>query len=251
MSEWLRRLRLPLEIAALATFIVVCLAVLYRLIPSSSQGTGPERVVASERPRPTRAEVPLPSEPLSFETAPFKGNANAKVGLMAWSEFQCPWCQRFFAETFAELNREYISSGRVLFVFRHLPLEQIHPLAMTAAQAAECAGRQGKFWPMHDLMFLNPKLLAEPHLRKHAARVRVDTRAFAACLDDSETEAKVRGDLAEAKTLGVTGTPTFFFGAIESGNRFRVTERMSGSKPIAEFRKVLDRLIGAAGRPTE
>jgi predicted DsbA family dithiol-disulfide isomerase len=252
MSERLLRLRLACEIAALAIFMVVCLAVLYKVIFEDQSRGGSEEVIAAERVPPTRDPRPeprLPSQPVSFEEATSKGSASAKIGLMAWSEFQCPWCQRFVATTFADLNRDYIASGRVLFIFRHLPLEQIHPLAMGAAQAVECAGRQGKFWPMHDLMFLNPKLLAAQHLQKHASRLRLETTAFAACVEGSEAEAKVRHDLAEAEALGVTGTPTFFFGLIDSGNRLKVTHRMSGSKPLGEFKRVLDPLIAMVNKP--
>lgn len=105
-----------------------------------------------------RAEVPLPDQPISLDGAKVKGNATAPVALIMFSDFQCPFCAGFASETLPELEREYVATGHVVIAFRHFPLDN-HPLALKAAQGAECAEQQGRFWDMHDRMFHAPQHL--------------------------------------------------------------------------------------------
>lgn len=90
---------------------------------------------------------------LNLGDAIFKGDANAKVVLVEFSDFQCPFCARFYSDTLGQLEKEYVDTGKVKFVYKHFPLISIHPYAQKAAEASECAREQGKFWEMHDMMF--------------------------------------------------------------------------------------------------
>jgi protein-disulfide isomerase len=102
----------------------------------------------------------LPSEYIAMEGAHTKGSASAPAVLLVFSDFQCPFCGRFARETLSAIEREYVARGELLMAFRHLPLP-IHPQAIAAAQSAECAGSQGKFWEMHDELFRRPELTPE------------------------------------------------------------------------------------------
>jgi protein-disulfide isomerase len=129
--------------------------------------------------------------------------------------------------------------------FRHLPLEQIHPFALGAAVSAECAGRQDRFWAMHDLLFAKQEI--DPaHLRAHATTAGLDLKAFDGCLGGQAAD-RVRQDIAGAQTLGITGTPTFLFGIVQADGRIKVTVRLSGALPADRFRATLDELLASDG----
>lgn len=90
---------------------------------------------------------------VNIDGAYSKGSNDAKVTIVEFSDFQCPYCARFYSETLGQIIKDYVDTGKVRFVYKHFPLISIHPLAQKAGEAAACAGEQGKFWEMHDLMF--------------------------------------------------------------------------------------------------
>lgn len=172
--------------------------------------------------------------------SPVKGSRSAAVAIIEYADFQCPYCAAFFRETWPALDSLYVKTGRVLFVFKHRPLPNLHPDAVMAATAAECAGEQGSFWPMHDLLFQTPQDLSRASLLQRAARLALDTQSFNACLElDSR---RVRDDMAAATALRVTGTPTFLIGTL-NGGRVQVRERLEGARPVLAFQAVMDRLL--------
>lgn len=109
-----------------------------------------------------RPAPPLPAQPLSISDAVVKGSERAKVVLIAFSDFECPYCSRFAKDTLPVLDEKYVRTGRVRVAFRHLPIESIHPTAFKAAEASECAREQGRFWEMHDRLFDQFKQLSQP-----------------------------------------------------------------------------------------
>jgi protein-disulfide isomerase len=128
-------------------------------------------------------------------------------------------------------------------VLRDLPLEQIHPLAVKAAEATHCAGEQGKFWEMHDRLFANQRELARADLAKHAQALGLNAGAFDQCLDSGTFVARVRNDLGEAQKLQVTGTPTFFVG-LTDGNTSQIKgTRIVGAVPYQTFKDAIERLL--------
>jgi protein-disulfide isomerase len=192
---------------------------------------------AAARPTPD-----LPTKAVSLDGATLRGNARAQLAILMYSDFQCPYCAKFADTTFRQLDDEYIGKGRVLFAFRHLPLTAIHPLALPAATAATCAGRQGKFWEMHDRLFANAKQLANTSWRSFAQELNLDAGRFDQCVT-GEGPAGVSKDIELADALQVTGTPTFFIGTIDSPGTVTVTHRFSGGQPLSRFRSVLDPLL--------
>ncbi len=130
------------------------------------------------------------------------------------------------------------------YVVRDLPLESIHPFALKAAEATHCAGEQGKYWEMHDLLFANQRELARPELSKHAQTVGLDVAAFDKCVDTGKSEGRIRKDVADAQKLQATGTPTFFLGVTDpkGGSQIKGT-KLVGAQPYAAFKAAIERLL--------
>jgi protein-disulfide isomerase len=194
---------------------------------------------AQRAPRPPSE---LPVEPVPLAGASLKGNAAAPVAIIAYSDFQCPFCARFAQTTFHDLETQYISTGKAVFAFRHLPLSSLHPQAQPAAVAAACAGRQGKFWEMHDRLFGEAKRLNDSSWPTLARQLKLDADVFSRCLD-TDGPVAVRGDLQTAQELQITGTPTFLIGTVGADGRVTVRRRLSGAQPVEEFRKALEPLF--------
>lgn len=193
------------------------------------------------QPRPA-ADV-LPKDPINISKEPVKGDRNARVALIEYSDYQCPFCSRFGKETYPQLDTDYIKTGKVKYVFRDLPLN-FHKQAFKAAEAAHCAGEQGKFWEMHDQMFQNNKALAPEELTKYAEALQLNTSLFQQCLDSARYAADIKKDIAEANSVGITGTPTFLLGTIDPRDgTVKVTKKLVGAKPFAEFKAAIDSLL--------
>ena len=164
----------------------------------------------------------------------------ARIAIVEYADFQCPHCASFFRDTLPALDARYLKTGRVLLVFKHKPISTLHPEAVMAATAAECAGEQGQFWLMHDALFSNQPNLSRPSLLQRAARLALDESSFEACLDRESR--RVRDDVAEGTALKITGTPTFLIGTLQAG-RVDVRHRLEGARPGAVFQAVLDTLL--------
>ena len=190
------------------------------------------------------AAAPQPSLPAELMTAdaPFMGSPDAPLTIVEFSDFQCHFCARHWRQTYGQLDREYISLGKVRYVFRHFPLESIHAQALKAGEAAECAAAQGKFWEMHDRLFANQQALMPADLVEHAEALSLDETRFAACLA-GEMTARVRADLAIGRQAGVTATPHFFVGVTIPGGKIKVVHKVSGAMPFATFKSTIERLL--------
>jgi len=174
--------------------------------------------------------------------APFvKGDAHARVALIEFSDFQCPFCGAYARETFQELQREFITPGKVIFGFRNYPLSNIHPFARDAALAAVCAGVQGHFWNMHDRLFRNQRALDKASLLASATDVGVPTRAFTSCLsqDHGPEATRLNDDVEEARRLNIRSTPTFLIGIVGHDGSVRVDSVIEGNRPVSTFERVL------------
>ena len=139
------------------------------------------------------------------------GPSNAPASLVEYGDYECPYCGLAHPIVQSVLDR---LQGQVRFVFRHFPLAEIHPHALLAAEAAEAAGAQGKFWPMHDTLFENQRGLREQDLLRYAAMLGLDLPRFTAELADHRWEPRVREDFMSGVRSGVNGTPTFFVNGI-------------------------------------
>ncbi|MGE0392599.1 MAG: DsbA family protein [Vicinamibacterales bacterium] len=185
--------------------------------------------------------------PLSLAHAAGKGPTTAKVAIVEFSDFECPFCGRYTRETLARILDEYVTPGRIRYVFRHFPLERIHPRAFKAALSAECARQQGKFWDMHDRLFANQRSFGDLQLLAHAGAVGMDQAAFKRCVMAPGTTARVRQDLRDGVRAGVTGTPTFLIGFVQQDGRLKIENKVSGAEPYASLKAVIDGVLALAG----
>ncbi|HEU4522359.1 MAG TPA: DsbA family protein [Thermoanaerobaculia bacterium] len=192
------------------------------------------------RPAPAAAE--LPRQPIDISLDPVKGEAAAKVALIEYSDYQCPFCSRFGRDAYPQLDEAYIRTGKVKYVFRDLPLD-FHKQAFKAAEAAHCAGEQGKFWEMHDQLFANQKQLGVEDLQRHAATLGLDAPRFQQCLDSGRFGDAIRKDIREANSAGISGTPTFLIGTVNADGTVQVKRKLVGAKPYSEFRTAIDELL--------
>lgn len=188
----------------------------------------------------------LPKQPVGIANEPFKGDGAAKVAVIEFSDFQCPFCGRYTKETLPQIESEYVRTGKIKYVFRDFPLD-FHKQAFKAAEAAHCAGEQGKFWEMHDLLFQNQTALGAEELATHAKRLGLGETAFQECLESGRFAAAIKKDIAEGATVGVSGTPTFLVGIVQPADgRVKVVKKLVGAKPYAEFKAAVDSLLTAA-----
>ncbi len=221
-STGTNRLRVVLDVVTSAALIAASLAIVYFVLNG--------RTIPHFEAQPKAAAIP--TDPVSLDGAMLKGNRDAGVAVIVFSDFECPYCGQFARDTWPRLDMDWITTGKVVFAFRHLPLEEIHHSAMSAAEAAECAGRQGKFWEMHDLLFENQRSLENAALVNRARNLNIDVGVFSKCLA-GPAEAKVRRDGDIAKELQVQGTPVFLVGVVQSDRRVKVTKRLEGAVPLA------------------
>ena len=182
------------------------------------------------------AAVAVP-DPLASRS---KGSASAPIVIYEMSDFQCPFCRRHAVETFPALEREYVETGKVRWVFVNMPITEIHPNALPAAELSICAANAGKFWPVHDLLFRHqeawaPLREAGPFLLSLADSAGMDRAQTLACLQDTTTRRTVQAEAVGAGRAGATSTPTFY---IEGG-------LLVGAQPIEIFRTILDSIYTA------
>jgi protein-disulfide isomerase len=170
------------------------------------------------------------------------GNADAPVTIIEFSDYQCPFCRRHAMATLPELKKEYVDSGKVRYVYRDLPLDSVHPQARKAAEAAHCAGDQGKFWEMHDVLFAKQRQLMLDHLKEHATALGLDRAAFDACLDHGKYAKTVSEDEMAGRAVAAAKTPTFFIGRTRTDGTIE-SVRILGAQPLATFRRVIDQLL--------
>ena len=200
--------------------------------------------------RPAQSARPASSGPVRANVAdgPSLGRAHAPVTIVEFSDYQCPFCQRFFATTLPAIKKEYIDAGKVRYVFRDHPMDQLHPYARKAAEAAHCAGDQGKYWEMHDLLFQNASALALPQLAEHARTLGLDGPPFDACLSSGRHAARVERGVTEGAAAGVQGTPGFVIGVSKGGGVIEGTP-VRGAQPLETFRQIIDRALTMPSAP--
>jgi len=197
---------------------------------------------AQKGPQPGRPD-PSATYKVPVGDAHTKGGDNALVTIVAWSDFQCPYCSRV-NPTMEQLTKEYGDDLRV--AFKHNPLG-FHPRAKPAALAAEAAGRQGKFWEMHDKLFANQKELTDENFIAWAGEIGLDVEKFKKDMADPALDKKATAHQQQGMTVGARGTPAFFV-----NGRF-----LSGAQPVDNFKKLIDeemkkaKALVAAGTPRD
>lgn len=186
--------------------------------------------VAPVQPSGGGGGAPAAPVQVNLEGAHTLGDEDAPVTLVEWSDFQCPFCGRFFTQTKGLIEENYIDTGKVKLVYKHFPLDSIHPLATPAALASECAAEQDKFWEYHDKIFENQASLSAANLKVWAGDLGLDQDQFDGCLDSRKYIDRVTADLREGSAAGVRGTPGFILNG----------QLISGAQPYSVFQAAFD-----------
>lgn len=184
---------------------------------------------------------------LTVADAPLLGPRNAKVTLVDFSDYQCPYCRRHVQVTLPEIVKEYVKTGKVRYVFRDFPIAALHPKAHKLHEAAYCAGEQDRYWEMHARLFENPQQAELKDLAGHAQALGLDVPRFEGCVAGEKYAAKVRQGVTDGQSAGVNGTPTFFIGLTGANDgKVRPSQVIRGAQPYPVFRQILEGLLSAA-----
>src|SRR6266550_430135 len=170
--------------------------------------------------RPPRVQV-------AYDPARLKGSPNARVIVVEFSDFSCPFCR----EAEGTLGKLLVKYGaKVSLAYQDFPLREAHPHAQSAAEASRCAGEQGRFWEYHDLLFGNASRQSRDDLLENARKLALDEKRFAACMDSGEYRQQVEQDVQVGVRIGLSGTPSFFINGIF----------LAGAQPASAFEKIID-----------
>jgi len=212
-----------------------------------------KEILSEIKAAPVPQPVQQPSQPsapqifrVSLDDDPVKGDPNAPVTIVEYSDFQCPFCSRFFTQTLPLLEKNYIDTGKVKLVYKDLPLDNLHPNARPAHIASECADEQGRFWEYHDILFEKqsqwqslPSSDLQSALSQYASDLGLQAASFESCMQSQDIADEVNQDSLEAARFGATGTPTFFIGNEKDG-----FIKLVGAQPYAAFQTVIDNQLG-------
>ena len=189
-------------------------------VPTDDSGNVPA-------PEPSRAQV-------SVDDDAVLGKSDAPVTMIEFTDYQCPFCERHFTQTYPQIKKDYVDTGKVKLVVRDFPLS-FHENAQKAAEAAECAGEQNKYWEMHDKLFQNQQALDVASLKTYAQQIGLNTAKFNSCLDSGQMASEIRKDMTDGQSYGVQGTPAFFING----------KLVSGAQPYAAFKSAIDAELAA------
>jgi len=208
-------------------------------MPAGTTGGGAASVAAAPTPAPSN------DTPATADDDPFEGKANAPITLVEFTDFQCPFCSRHYTQTYDQIKKNYVDTGKVKYVVRDYPLS-FHPFAEKSAEAAECANKQGKFFGMHDKLFSNQATwsksadvsAAVTTFKQYAKDLKLDSSKFDTCLDSGETADEIAKDQADGAASGIDGTPGFWILGPNGKN-----QKISGAFPYATFSAAFDGML--------
>ncbi len=185
---------------------------------------------------------------MSIKGAPFLGEADAKLTLVEFTDYQCSFCKRHFTAVLPQIKKDYVDTGKVKYVMRQFPLVSIHPRATKASEAALCAGDQGKYWEVHYRIFGDQRKLSDEDLLGHAEAEGLEGTQFQDCLSSGKYTQRVKTDAEEGAKAGVRGTPSFFLGLTDpsSPDKIRATQYIRGAQAFRSFKTAIDKILRAS-----
>lgn len=194
--------------------------------------------VKAEKPS---AEPPLPME-MPIGESPFLGDQNAPVVLFEFTDYHCPFCRQHVEQTYPRLVKEYVDTGKLKIVLKEFPIQKLHPQAARAAMAAQCAGGQNQYWPMHDLLFQNQARTSMEDMASFASSLQLDKTRFLDCMEQGQYAAQIRADFELGVSAGVRGTPFFYIGPQDSNTPGMITvaSYLYGAHSYETFAQVID-----------
>ncbi len=200
--------------------------------PPTVSTVGATASIAAEAARPAGIVTASMRElGITGEAWASEGNPQAAVTVVEFSDYGCPFCGRYVSSTYPILKKQFIDTGKIFYVFKDWPVVQLHLQAKLAAEAAECAGDQGKYWPMHDLLFANQQswdttaAVATAAFARYAAQLGLERSTFVRCTTGHMYAAEIEQDMAQGDHVGTSGTPTFIING----------KQLVGSQPAQAF----------------
>lgn len=212
-----------------------------KVSPTAEASPAPAAAQATPPPTPTTGPVDA-----SVGHLPLKGNKDAKVTVVEFADFRCPFCEKFYTDTEQQILKNYVDSGKVRLAYRHYAF--LGPASTLAASASECANDQNKFWEMHDYLFKNQpsesdtSMYTADKLSVVAQGLGMDSAKFKSCLDTNKSSSNVSGDLSDGQKVGVTGTPSVLIGKSD-GNQVKAATLIVGAQPYANFQSAIDAML--------
>ncbi len=231
----------PLVVSAFYILIVVAFAAgLFAgfLVWGTGHTNPPQQAAAqTQNQAPQAAAQATQGEPKRYDVStdddPALGPATAPVTIIEFSDYQCPYCRQWAEQVEGELIKTY--GDKIRIVYRDFPLTQIHPEALPAAEAADCAGEQGKYWEYHDALFKQSKGLGQEAYLAYAKELGLNIDQFQQCIQEHRYRDEVQADAQYAAQLGVRSTPTFFINGIP----------VVGAQPFSVFKQIIDQELAA------
>jgi protein-disulfide isomerase len=198
-------------------------------------------IPTQEQPTDTNPIVPT-AEAADVDDDPVLGSADATITLIEFTDYQCPFCSRHYTQTYGQIKKDYIDTGKVKLVVRDYPLG-FHPHAQKASEATECADEQGKFWEMHDKLFAtqdtwSPLQDAVSTFKQYAAELKLNTSTFDTCLDSGAMASEVNKDMTDGQSAGIDGTPGFWIIGPDGQ-----TKQISGAYPYETFKTAFEEML--------
>jgi protein-disulfide isomerase len=220
----------------IAAFLIGVLFTKVQYLEKNQTGSNNQQAAAPAGQANPQAAAPAAGTKVNVSVGnfPVKGSASAKVTIVEFADFRCTFCEQFFTNTESQIISDYVNTGKVKFAFRNFAF--LGPASITAADAAECANDQGKFWEYHDYLYKNQPSESDTSmyntdtLTQAAVSLGMDGNTFRACLDGKTDEAKANADLADGQKAGVSGTPSFFINGTS----------LVGAEPYSAFKTVID-----------
>lgn len=209
-------------VSMIAVIVIIVLA--YKvMVPSTGRVIGNENIPSVPR------NAPAEEVSVSGGGDAVLGDKNAPVEIIEFSDYECPFCTRFYTNTLPQLKREYIDTGKAKLIYRDFPLD-FHANAQKAAEAAECAGDEGKYYEMHDKLFEEGVSGGVSAFKQYAKDIGLDTVNFDACLDSGKHASEVQKDFQDGQKAGVSGTPSFFING----------KQLVGAQPFEAFKQIIE-----------
>ncbi len=183
---------------------------------------------------PNQPQQPAQKQDVAVGHFPVKGNKDAKVTIIEFADFRCPFCEQFFTNTESQIFKDYVDTGKVKFAFRQFPF--LGPASNVAADAAECANDQGKFWEFHDFLYKNQpsetdtSMYNTDTLTQDAVSLGLNGDQFRSCLDNKTDDNKAQADYTDGQKANVSGTPTFFINGTP----------LVGAEPYSAFQQAIE-----------
>lgn len=222
-------------------------AALTESLKNANLGTGTGNEVTPTEPAGN------PAAQTTIDDDPRKGNAQAKVAIVEYSDYECPFCQRHYNQTHGQIMANYVDTGKALFVFRDNPLSFHEPQASVAANGMQCAKELGgdeKYYALHDLYFKNTLTNGDglkggnEEFANYAAQIGLDKAKFTECLNSNKFTDEIKKDMEAAQAAGASGTPGFIIGKLDDKGNV-VGELISGAYPYATFQETIEKYLAS------